>query len=106
KNIEAIYPLSPVQQAMLFHTLAEPESAAYYSQLSCRLQGNLNVTAFRDAWQKVMNRHSILRTAFVWEGIDRPLQVVGRQVKLPFEEHDWSALPPAEQRDRLEAFLK
>lgn len=106
KNIEAIYPLSPVQQAMLFHTLAEPESAPYYSQLSCHLQGNLNVLAFREAWQQVLNRHSILRTAFVWEGVTQPVQVVGRQVKLPFEEHDWAALPVPEQQDRLAAFLK
>jgi surfactin family lipopeptide synthetase C len=106
KNIEAIYPLSPVQQAMLFHTLAEPESAAYFSQLNCVLRGDLAVSAFGRAWQKVLDRHAILRSAFIWEGVQQPLQVVGRKVKLTLQEHDWSHLTPAEQQERLETYLR
>jgi surfactin family lipopeptide synthetase C len=106
KNIEAIYPLSPVQQAMLFHTLFEPESAAYFSQLNCSIEGDLDVISFKKAWQRVMDRHSSLRTAFVWEGVEQPLQVLGERVKLTVEELDWKALDEIEQRQRLKAYLK
>ncbi|MDZ7307315.1 MAG: amino acid adenylation domain-containing protein [candidate division KSB1 bacterium] len=99
--IEDIYPLSPMQQGMLFHSLYAPQAGVYVEQMSCRLHGELDRTAFRKAWQEVLNRHTILRTAFVWEGLAEPLQVVQPQVELPLVELDWRALPPAEQKARL-----
>ncbi len=100
KSIEAIYPLSPLQQGMLFHTLYSPGSGVYLQQLACRLQGNFHVAAFKQAWQQVTDRHSILRTAFVWEGLKEPLQVVGRKVTLSFELEDWRGMPADEQQYR------
>jgi len=63
KNIESIYPLSPMQEGMLFHTLYSPESSAYFDQLSGTLHGELNTNAFEQAWQQVVNRHAVLRTS-------------------------------------------
>ncbi|AFZ17607.1 non-ribosomal peptide synthetase [Allocoleopsis franciscana] len=105
KNIEDVYPLSPMQQGMLFHSLYDPASDVYVTQLSCELQGELNVSAFAQAWQQVVNRHSVLRTAFVWEKLEKPLQIVGRHVKLDWEEQDWQSVPPIEQKERLENLL-
>lgn len=67
KDIESIYPLSPMQQGMLFHSLYNPESKTYLSQIQITLQGNLDISAFQQAWQKVVDRHSILRTCFAWK---------------------------------------
>ncbi len=53
KDIESIYPLSPMQQGMLFHSLYNPESKTYLSQIQITLQGNLDINAFQQAWQKV-----------------------------------------------------
>jgi len=106
KNIETAYPLSPMQQGMLFHTLYAPESGTYFQQLSCTLKGDLNVLAFQQAWQQVVDRHPIWRTAFVWDNIEKPLQVVVRLVKLPCSQHDWRGLSSVEQQEQLQAFLK
>lgn len=106
KNIEAVYSLSPMQQGMLFHTLFDPSSGLYFEQFSWTLKGELDVSAFKRAWQRVVDRHPVLRTAFISEGFDNPLQVVGRRAKLPWEEHNWRGLPVAEQQVRLEAFLE
>src|SRR5215211_6676182 len=106
KNIEAIYPLSPLQQGMLFHTLYAPKAAVYFGQFHCTLQGDINVNAVKWAWQRVVDRHPILRTAFVWESLDEPLQVVGRRVKLPFFEQDWRGMSPLDQQKRLDVFLQ
>ncbi|MCZ7667544.1 MAG: condensation domain-containing protein [Chloroflexi bacterium] len=65
KNIEAIYPLSPMQEGMLFHTLYEPQSALYFEQLSFLLQGTLDIALWQQAWQHVIDRHPALRTAYV-----------------------------------------
>ncbi len=103
KNVEDIYPLSPLQQGMLFHTLLTPDSGVYVNQCSCTLHGELDQELFRQTWQKVIERHPILRTAFLWEGLDEPVQVVRQQVKLAWEEQDWHDLPAAEQAGRLAA---
>ena len=43
KNIEAIYPLSPMQEGLLFHSALEPNSGAYVEQLECKLKGKLDI---------------------------------------------------------------
>ena len=106
RNIEAVYPLSPMQQGMLFHSLYAPESGVYFEQLSCTLRGDLDVAAFERAWQRVVERHPILRTSFVWKRLDKTLQVVHRRVELPLEKQDWRGLSPDEQEAQLEAFLQ
>ncbi|MGH8488690.1 MAG: condensation domain-containing protein, partial [Gammaproteobacteria bacterium] len=106
KNIEAIYPLSPMQQGMLFHTLQAPHSEVYCEQTSYRLTGNLNVSAFQQAWWQVVARHSVLRTLFVWQNRKKPLQIVRSRVTLPWVEEDWRGLSPREQHGRFEGFLE
>ncbi|MFM7794018.1 MAG: condensation domain-containing protein, partial [Microcystis panniformis] len=62
KNVESIYPLSPMQEGMLFHSLYTPDSGIYCSQTLITLEGEINLTVFRQAWEKVVERHSVLRT--------------------------------------------
>jgi amino acid adenylation domain-containing protein len=106
KNLEAIYPLSPMQQGMLFHTLYAPNSGMYVEQLVCTLNGNLNVKAFHQAWQRVVERHQILRTLFVWEQSKQPLQIVCKTANLPWFDLDWQELSLVEQQQRLEKLLQ
>jgi surfactin family lipopeptide synthetase C len=106
ENIEDLYELSPMQQGMLFHSLAAPESGVYVEYVSCTVQGKLNIPAFKRAWQQVMERHPVWRTSFYWEGFDKPLQVVNQHVSLPWQQFDWRVLPPVEQQEQLEALLQ
>src|SRR2546426_7754364 len=104
--IEDIYPLSPMQQGLLFHSLYSPGTGVYVEQMSCTLHGELNVSAFERAWKRMIDRHAVLRTAFVWEDLDQPVQVVHRDVALPLEHHDWRALSAADQETRLQDLLQ
>lgn len=104
KNIADIYPLSPLQQGMLFHSLYAPNSGVYIVQMSYEIWGSLDTIAFEQAWQNVLNRHTILRTAFVWEKLEKPLQVVGRSVKVAIEYLDWRGI--SKFRLQLANFLK
>ncbi|GAA6614913.1 amino acid adenylation domain-containing protein [Scytonema sp. NUACC26] len=106
KNLADIYPLSSVQQGILFHTLYAPDSGVYCQQLSCTFTGELDVEVFSAAWQQVIARHVVLRTAFTWEHSEQPLQVVYRQVKLPLEIHSWTGLSPQEQQQQLQTFIE
>jgi amino acid adenylation domain-containing protein len=104
-RIEDVYPLSPMQQGMLFHTLYSPGTGAYLGQASWEIRGELDIPALRAAWQSLVDRHPILRTAIFWERLDEPTQVVCRNVDLPWEDLDWRSLPAEEQPPRLWALL-
>src|SRR5262249_27573592 len=70
------YPLSPMQKGMLFESVSAPESGVYIQQLICMLRGDLDIRAFQSAWQQAVQRHSVLRTSFLWEHDEEPLQSV------------------------------
>jgi len=105
-KFEDIYPLTPFQQGMLFHVLDTPEAGVYLNQQRYTLRGELDLPVFKKALQGVMDRHQILRTAFVLSAPGGPLQVVYRHLDLPWVMHDWSELPRAEVEERLEALLQ
>ena len=105
-RIEDLYPLSSTQEGILFHTLREAGSNLYLHQFDVLLEGRLDVVCFARAWQKVVDRHSILRTSFLWEGLERPVQVVERAVRLRMQIEDWRESPAAEREARLAAFLE
>src|SRR4051812_36595846 len=104
-EVELIYKLSPMQQAMLFHSLYAPDSGVYVIQLSLRLSGRLDVAAFERAWHYVVARHGILRTAFFWENQEKPRQVVFRRVNLEMTRESWRGLDAGEQQARLRRYL-
>jgi amino acid adenylation domain-containing protein/non-ribosomal peptide synthase protein (TIGR01720 family) len=107
KNIEAIYPLSPSQQGMLIETLAAPQSGIHVEQSILRLHGNLDLTAFEQAWQRVLERHSVLRTAFLWQDfLEEPVQFVLKNVRVPLKYQDWRGIASEQQQAQLEAYIK
>ncbi|MFL6259110.1 MAG: amino acid adenylation domain-containing protein, partial [Thermoanaerobaculia bacterium] len=103
ENVESIYRLSPVQQGMLFHILYAPGEGVYFEVFESDFGVHFDPTAFERVWQELVDRSPVLRTSFVWEGLEEPVQIVHRQVKLPFSLLDWRGLPAAEQSSRLEA---
>ena len=106
RGVEDIYALSGMQQGLLFHTLFEGEAGTYYEQMSCRIDGPLEAGAFERAWQAAVERHAVLRTSFIWEGVSRPVQVVQQGLKVEFRHQDWRGVGGQEQRRRLEELLK
>ncbi|WP_231883599.1 condensation domain-containing protein, partial [Methylomonas koyamae] len=88
-NLQDIYPLTPMQQGMLFHSLYEADAASYVSCFDVRLSG-MDAGRFAAAWQAMVERHPILRTGFVSQGDwPSPLQIVHKRVALPLRERDW-----------------
>ncbi|MCI8212141.1 non-ribosomal peptide synthetase, partial [Pseudomonas sp. S25] len=87
--VEDIYPLSPMQSGMLFHTLEMPGEAFYISQVNVAVDG-LDAQRFISAWNTVIGRHEILRTGF-WAASDlvEPVQIVYRNAQLPVRQLDW-----------------
>ncbi|MEO5574033.1 MAG: condensation domain-containing protein, partial [Gammaproteobacteria bacterium] len=103
--IEDVYPLSPLQEGMLFHHLYAPNSGVDIEQIICTLQEDLQVPVFNQAWQLVTDDHPILRSRFRWEGLDKPVQEVYDRVTLPIQQKDWRDYSEHEQHLSLQAYL-
>ncbi len=93
-EIEAMYYLSPLQEGLLFHHVAEGVADPYCDQAVCELEGTLDRHAFEAAWGTVVSRHPVLRTAILWEKVPKPIQVVRQQVQLSVDYEDWRARSP------------
>ncbi|WP_049870415.1 amino acid adenylation domain-containing protein [Pseudomonas cremoricolorata] len=103
EQIQTLYPLSPMQQGMLFHTLQSSEAGLYVTQTSVPVEG-LDNQRFVAAWNQIIARHEMLRTAFWHDSqLNEPLQIVLREVLLPVRLLDWRGQPVSEQRLRAEA---
>ncbi|HEX8184457.1 MAG TPA: condensation domain-containing protein, partial [Blastocatellia bacterium] len=104
EQVEDVYPLSPSQEGILFHSIYAPQSGVYVIQMHCTFRG-LNVSATEHAWQALLERHSILRSAFAWEDVVKPLQIVVRSLKMPWQRLDWRELSASGMQERFQAYL-
>src|SRR5438034_658124 len=89
--IEDVYPLSPMQQGMLFHSLYHPGSGIDFEQIIITLYEEVDSLCLKQAWLRVVERHAVLRTAFRW-GDSEPVQEVYSGIVPSWQEHDWRDL--------------
>lgn len=104
-NVSGIFPLTPPQSGMLFHSLQHPDDGTYVVQYTCRVHGDVDARRLRQAWADTVQAHPALKAAFLYEGLDQPMQVVRTEVTLPWIEKDWSDLDSAGWETRLESAL-
>lgn len=104
-KIEAIYPLTSMQQGLLFHHLMEGEDQGFLT-VQCTIEGNLDVAVFKEAWKAVTLRHEVMRTSVHWKKVERPVRVVRPEKDIQWLFYNWSDTPLEEQKIRLENFKK
>ncbi|GAA0968406.1 non-ribosomal peptide synthase/polyketide synthase [Streptomyces rhizosphaericus] len=104
REIEDVYPLTPLQEGMLFHRLVGGEEDVYLDQATLILDGVGDPEAFARAWQETVDRTPVLRTGVVWEGVERPLQIVRHRAEVPVTQLDWRGLPEERREAALERF--
>jgi amino acid adenylation domain-containing protein/non-ribosomal peptide synthase protein (TIGR01720 family) len=105
RAIEDIWPLTPLQAGMLFHSLLDTDSGMYLDQASITLDGVSDPVALGQAWQRVVDQTPVLRASVAWEDVDEPVQVVHRGVTVPVTHHDWRDVPGTERDFRLRQLL-
>ena len=105
KNIEDAYPLSPLQQGMLFHSISAPGSGVYLEQLATTIANKgFSLDAFKQSWRRILARHNAFRSAFVWQDLKQPLQVVRKELELPWQIFDWRDHDTATRQSMLAEF--
>ena len=86
RNVQDIYPLAPLQEGILFHSVMSAEADAYVTPALLAFDRRASLDRFLAALQSVIDRHDILRTAILWEGLPEPVQVVWRHATMLVEE--------------------
>ena len=104
EDVEDIYELAPMQHGMLFDSVTTGDTGMYLIQLDYFLKGSLRLDEFIEAWAGAFARHPILRTSFHWDELEKPLQVVQREVPVEIPCEDLSQLSRAEQDERVAAW--
>ncbi len=84
-NLQDLYPLTSLQEGMLFHYLLDDSQDTYMLSTLFELDSGEQVQALTAALQRVIERHNVLRSSVIWEGVPTPVQVVSRNVQLPVE---------------------
>ncbi|MBI6852860.1 non-ribosomal peptide synthetase [Pseudomonas cichorii] len=105
-QIEDVYPLTPMQEGMLLHTLLEPGTGLYYMQDRYRINSELDPQRFAQAWQAVIARHEALRASFCWDIGETMLQVIHKPGNTPIDYLDWRDVAQDQQEPRLQDLLK
>jgi amino acid adenylation domain-containing protein len=99
------YPLTPLQEGMLFTALAAPDTGVDVVQVVCTLSERVDTERLREAWRRAAARHDVLRTAFRWADVPTPVQEVHAAASVDLHEVDYRGAAPGEAAAHLHAFL-
>lgn len=107
-DIEDAYPLSPMQQNMLVQRRYTGNNELYWlTTAAISLRGaQLDIPAYQEAWQLLTDQHPTMRTSFVWEGLEEPLQIVHKRAKLSTHYFDWRELSSTVQQAQLDEYIR
>ncbi|WP_260984879.1 condensation domain-containing protein, partial [Paenibacillus xylanexedens] len=103
-ELVSIYPLSPMQEGMLFQSLMDPQSSAYFEQMSFKIQGTLDEFNLKKSLTLLMERYDIFRTVFVYEALERPLQIVLKKRNPSIVFKDFTGVPEDKIKCKVEQF--
>ncbi len=106
QNIKDIYPLSPMQEGMLYHWLKDKNSLAYFEQVDFKVTGNIDIELTERSLNKVIEHYDILRTIFIYEKIKTPLQVVLKKRTLNVYFEDISGMQKEEKASHIKEFRR
>ncbi|WP_233182176.1 beta-ketoacyl synthase N-terminal-like domain-containing protein [Paenibacillus sonchi] len=104
EEVESVYPLSFMQLLVLNHNIINARLGTV-NLLSFQIFEELHRGRFQSAWNKVVNRHTLLRTGFVWRRISNPVQFVKKKAEITIHELDWTGLSQEGQQRALDEFL-
>ncbi len=104
KNVQAVYPLIPIQEGLLFHTIRDPKSRAYFIQTYWNCKG-YDAKIMLAAWETLLMNHELFRANYLWEGLNYPIQVIYKKIEMLLVEEDWSTFTPEEQEIKLHEYL-
>ncbi|MBZ9521407.1 non-ribosomal peptide synthetase [Bacillus safensis] len=106
QKIQKVYPLTPMQEGMLYHAMLDPNSSSYFTQLELGISGDFDLDLFEKSLNELVRTYDILRTAFVYQQLQKPRQVVLAERHIDVYREDLSHLNHQEQKKVLDQYKK
>ncbi len=103
-NIEDMYPLSPMQEGMLFHTQLKNNKNVYFEQTTLDIAGEISIDIFEESFNKVIEKYDVLRTVFIHERVRKPVQVVLKEARRTVEFINIAELSETNKEKYIEEF--
>ena len=103
-TIQDIYPLTPMQEGMLFHSLIDTDSQAYFEQKSFTSKGGIDLEILEQSFNKLIERYDVLRTIIVHENVKTPKQVIVEKRKTSIHYEDISGLTEEQKSEYINRF--
>ncbi|KEQ22102.1 non-ribosomal peptide synthetase [Paenibacillus tyrfis] len=100
-EIEDVYPLTPLQDYMLATLRQNPEPAQFFVNMVMRFTDKLEPGLMTQAWQKVANHFALTKTSIFYEGLEVPVQVMRRNIRVAIHYPDWREWDKARQHEEL-----
>lgn len=104
RNIKDLYRLSPMQEGMLYHAMKDNKNSAYFEQAVLSIEGELNISQLEESFNKLIEEYDIFKTVFIYEKLERPLQVVMKEQRACIHVEDITDLPEVDQKIFIETF--
>jgi amino acid adenylation domain-containing protein len=104
ENLADLYPLSPLQEGMLYEALRHPRASVHVEQICWHISGTIDSDLFRRAWDEFAQRHAALRTVIIADKASRPLQAVLRRTTPALHVADLSHLDAATAEQELAGY--
>lgn len=106
-HMEDCYPLTAMQDSMLYQRIHAPVSGLNVVHHAFIIKGrHMDFKAFEKAWQYVINHFTALRTSFMWKGLEKPVQVLHKNVSIQIENGDWRNVSQPEQQEKLNDYIQ
>lgn len=80
-EIEAVSSLTPLQQGMFYHWLAEKQNKSYVIQDQVTIYGEWQEESMQNALLLLAQKYDALRMGFVYQGFSQPWQILWKQRK-------------------------
>ena len=104
QKIQKVYPLTPMQEGMLYHAMLDPESSSYFTQLELFIDGEFDLGIFEKSVNQLVRSYDILRTVFVHQQLQKPRQVVLAERQAIVEFEDLAELDKEKQTNRIDRY--
>ena len=101
ENVKDILAITPLQEGILYHSLSTDDTSLYFEQLLMDICGKIEKNAFKKAWQWVIKNNQMMRTVFSWQKLNRPVQIILKEIEFDFTYYDLSLIKEEEKKSQF-----
>ncbi len=106
KNLSDILSLTSLQQGILFHYISSPKDTSYINQLVIKFESRFDIDKFNFVWAEISKANEAIRSVFKWEKIDKPVQIVLKEMPINTTVHDLRNNFKEEQNEKIDSILE